>query len=162
LIDPAGRERSRAFGKKGEAEQYASKMEIDITRGAYIDPRKARVTVAEWCGTWLEGYGAHRPSTVRQAQVHIRRIVMEFGPYSVGSLRPSQIRSWMTRLGEEGLEDSYIYALHARLAQIMNDAVHDGLLAKSPCSRRHFPAHGSAEGVRSDHRTGLGAIRPVP
>jgi integrase len=37
------------------------------------------------------------------------------------------------------LEDSYIYALHGRLAQVMNDAVHDGLLAKSPCSRRTSP-----------------------
>ncbi len=37
------------------------------------------------------------------------------------------------------MEDSYIYALHERLAQIMNDAVHDGLLAKSPCSRRTSP-----------------------
>jgi integrase len=45
----------------------------------------------------------------------------------------------MARLREERLEDSYIYALHARLAQIMNDAVHDGLLAKSPCSRRTSP-----------------------
>jgi integrase len=138
-IDPAGRERSRAFGKKAEAEQYASKMEIDVTRGAYIDPTKARITVKEWCATWLEGYGTHRPSTVRQAQVHIRRIVMEFGSYPLGSLRPSHIRSWMTRLGEEGPEDSYVYALHARLAQILNDAVHDGLLAKSPCSRRTSP-----------------------
>jgi len=64
---------------------------------------------------------------------------MEFGPYPLGSLRPSQIRTWMAHLKEEPLEDSYIYALHARLAQIMNDAVHDGLLAKSPCSRRTSP-----------------------
>lgn len=138
-IDPAGRERSRAFGKKAEAEQYASKMELDATRGAYIDPRKARITVAEWCATWMDGYGAHRASTVRQAQVHISRIVAEFGPYPLGSVRPSQIRSWIARLQGEGLEDSYIYALHGRLAQIMNDAVHDGLLAKSPCSRRTSP-----------------------
>ena len=114
-------------------------MEIDVARGGYIDPRKARITVEEWCVTWLEGYGAHRHSTVRQAQVHIRRIVMEFGPYPLGGLRPSQIRSWLARLREEGLEASYIYALHARLSQIMNDAVHDGLLAKSPCSRRTSP-----------------------
>jgi len=53
------------------------------------------MTVEQWCETWVEGYGAHRPSTVRQAKVHIRRIVMEFGPYSLGSLRPSQIRSWI-------------------------------------------------------------------
>jgi hypothetical protein len=50
-IDPAGRERSRAFAKKAEAEQYASKMEIDAARGAYIDRNKARITVEEWCAT---------------------------------------------------------------------------------------------------------------
>jgi integrase len=141
-IDPAGRERSQAFGKKTEAERYASKMEIDIAQGGYVDPKKARITVEQWCETWLEGYGAHRPSTVRQAKVHIRRIVMEFGPYSLGSLRPSQIRSWIARLRHEGLEASYIYALHSRLAQILSDAVHDGLLVKSPCSRRTSPQLG--------------------
>jgi hypothetical protein len=64
---------------------------------------------------------------------------MEFGAYPLGGIRPSQIRSWITGLGEEGLEASYIYALHGRLAQIMSDAVHDGLVAKSPCSRRTSP-----------------------
>jgi hypothetical protein len=111
-IDPSGRERSRAFSKKAEADQYASGMEIDVARGGYIDLRKARITVEEWCATWPEGYGTHRHSTVRQAQVHIRRIVMEFGPYLLGSLRPSQIRAWMVRLREEGLEVSYICPPH--------------------------------------------------
>ena len=138
-IDPTGRERSQAFSKKGDAERYASRMETEIAQGAYIDPKKARITVAEWCSTWLEGYATHRSSTVRQANVHIRRIVAEFGPYPLGSLRPSQIRSWVAGLREEGLEDSYVYALHSRLAQIMSDAVHDGLLVKSPCSRRTSP-----------------------
>lgn len=141
-ISPAGREQSRAFGKKSDAEKHAAKMEADITRGTYIDPSVGRKTVAEWCATWIEGYGSHQPSTIRQAKVHINRIVAEFGPYPVASLRPSQIRSWLTRLGEEGLKASYIYALHARLAQIMTDAVHDGLIAKSPCSRRTSPGVG--------------------
>jgi hypothetical protein len=117
-------------------------MEADIARGAYIDPSRARMTIAEWCVTWLEGYGAHQPSTVRQAKVHVSRIILEFGSYPVGSLRPSQIRTWITRLREEGLKASYIYALHGRLAQIMTDAVHDGLIAKSPCSRRTSPGVG--------------------
>jgi integrase len=89
-----------------------------------------------------EGYGVHQPSTVRQAKVHIQRIVQEFGPYPVSSLRPSQIRAWITRLRKEELKASYIYALHGRLAQVMTDAVHDGLIARSPCSRRTSPGVG--------------------
>jgi len=117
-------------------------MEADIARGAYIDPARARITVGEWCHTWLDGYGANQESTVRQAQVHVNRIVQEFGDYPIGSLRPSQVKSWITRLQSEELKASYIYALHARLAQIMTDAIHDGLMVKSPCSRRTAPSVG--------------------
>jgi integrase len=66
----------------------------------------------------------------------------EDGDYPIGSLRPSQVKSWITRLQSEELKTSYIYTLHARLAQIMTDAVHDGLIVKSPCSRRTAPSVG--------------------
>ena len=75
-------------------------------------------------------------------RVHINRIVQEFGEYPIGSLRPSQVKSWITRLQSEELKTSYIYALHSRLAQIMTDAIHDGLIVKSPCSRRTAPSVG--------------------
>ncbi|CCH73477.1 hypothetical protein BN11_5040010 [Nostocoides australiense Ben110] len=39
----------------------------------------------------------------------------------------------------EGLSDSYVYAVYRRLAQIMGDAVHDGLIPRSPCSRKTSP-----------------------
>ena len=81
-------------------------MEADIARGAYIDPVRARITVGEWCETWIDGYGANQESTVRQARVHINRIVQEFGEYPIGSLRPSQVKSWVTRLQSEELKTS--------------------------------------------------------
>jgi hypothetical protein len=38
-------------------------------------------------------------------------------------------------LKKEGLEPSYVYALHSRLPQILNDAMHEGLLARNTYSR---------------------------
>lgn len=35
-----------------------------------------------------------------------------------------------------------MYALHARLSQVLADAVHDGVLARNPCSRRTSPKAG--------------------
>ncbi|CAA9344196.1 MAG: Phage integrase family protein [uncultured Nocardioidaceae bacterium] len=102
----------------------------------------ARTTVGEWCDTWLEGYRGNRVSTVKQAEVHLARIRQAFGPMQLGAVRPSHVRTWCAQLVAEGLADSYVYALHARLAQVYADAVHDGLVAKSPCSRRTSPAAG--------------------
>jgi integrase len=99
------------------------------------------VTVGEWCNSWLVGYGTRRDSTVRQAKVHLALIRDEFGPLPLASVRPSQVRSWLSRLARDGYAP-HVYAVHSRLAQVMADAVHDGLLATSPCSRRTSPPMG--------------------
>src|SRR5512133_3745163 len=95
--------------------------------------------MGQWCATWLQTYGARKRSTVRQAQVHIDQIIEEFGPRRLDSIRPSEIEKWTSRLKNEGYTDSYIYALHARLAKILSSAVHDGVLGRSPTSRRTAP-----------------------
>lgn len=148
-IDPNGRERSKAFAKKYQAEKYAQAQEVDAGRGTYVDPKAARITVEQWCNTWLEGYATRRPSTVAQAKVHVDRIKAEFGELRLAAVRPSHVRSWTARLREEGgrdsdgnpqpLSESYVYALYRRLSQLMTDAVHDGIIARSPCSRRTSP-----------------------
>ena len=111
--------------------------------GTYVDPKTARTTVAEWCETWLAGYATRRPSTVRQARVHVAQIVAAFGPMPLAAVRPSHVRAWTAKLKAEGLADSYVYALHARLSQVMSDAVHDGHRWRAiPCSRRTSPGAG--------------------
>ena len=50
--------------------------------------------------------------------------------------------TWTSQLAAEGLSESYVYALHGRLSQLFSDAVHDGIVAKSPCSRRTSPGAG--------------------
>jgi len=139
---PDGREATRAFAKQSDAVKYATAMEADALRGTYIDPRAAKITVAQWCDTWLAGYETRRPSTVRQARVHLRQIIAEFGALPLAGVRPSHVKAWTSRLLAGGAEASYVYALHARLAQIMSDAVHDGILPRSPCSRRTSPGQG--------------------
>lgn len=140
--DDAGKEHAKHFDRKGDAQRWLDEQTSKLVTGTHVAPRLARTTVGEWCDTWLEGYRGNRPSTVRQAEVHIERIKATFGPLQLGAVRPSMVRTWCAQLAAEGLADSYIYALHARLAQIYSDAVHDGLTAKSPCSRKTSPAAG--------------------
>jgi integrase len=137
-----GSETSRSFGTRDAALKYAQAQETDIARGQYTSPKEARVTVGQWCDTWLAGYATHRDSTVRQARIHTRQIKAEFGRSPLSAVRPSRIRAWTARLKVEGYEASYIYALHSRLSQIMTDAVHEKLISANPCSRRTSPGMG--------------------
>ncbi|WP_240322798.1 site-specific integrase [Austwickia chelonae] len=106
--------------------------------GSYLDPRTAKMTVGQWCDGWLEGYVTRRPSTVRQARVHIKAIKQEFADKELSAVRPSDARSWTVRLSGE-YAPSTTYTVYRRFAQIMGDAVHDGMIPRSSCSRRTSP-----------------------
>jgi integrase len=140
--DSAGKEHARHFPRKVDAQRWLNEVTTAVVTGAYVDPKNARTTVGEWCATWLSGYATRRASTVRQARTHVVQIEKAFGTLPLGQVRPSAVRSWCAKLKADGYGDSYVYALHARLSQIMSDAVHDGILPRNPCSRRTSPGAG--------------------
>ncbi len=141
--DAAGKEHARHFARKVDGQAWLDHVTASVITGHYVGPKTARTTVGEWCATWLAGYATRRPGTVRQARVHMRQIEAAFGTMPLSAIRPSHVRSWTSRLRAENLSASYVYALHARLAQIFADAVHDGIVPRSPCSRRTSPGAGS-------------------
>jgi len=137
--DAAGKEHARHFDRKADGERWLAEQTVALSNGTHIDPKHAKLTVEAWCETWLRGYAVRKPSTVRQAHTHVKRIVAHFGPRPLSSVRPSEVREWMTLLRGEGLAESTVYALHARLSHVFSDAVHDGLIPKSPVGRRTSP-----------------------
>ena len=140
--DELGKEHARHFARKADANTWLDTVTTSIVTGTYVDPRTAKLTVKQWTDVWLDGYGTRRASTVRQAKVHVAKIVEAFGPMRLAAVRPSHVKSWTSELSNGGAADSYVYALHSRLAQIMSDAVHDGIIPRSPCSRRTSPGTG--------------------
>jgi integrase len=140
--DAAGKEHARHFDRKVDGEAWLVDEQAKMRAGSWVDPKTAKTTMTEWSEAWLAGYATKRSSTVRQARVHVKRIVAKFGPRPLASIRPSEVKSWMAELRDEGLSDSFVYAIHARLSQLLTDAVHDGLLARSPVSRKTSPGAG--------------------
>ncbi len=140
--DAAGREYARHFKRKVDAQRWLDTVTASVVRGDYVDPQTARMTVSAWCQSWIEGYSTRRASTVRQARAHLRLIEAEFGSTPSLSVKPSHVKAWTAKLRGEGRADSYVYALHRRLSQVMADAVHDGIIPRNPCSRRTSPGQG--------------------
>jgi integrase len=139
--DDAGKEHARHFPTKRDGQRWLDEVTATLVNGTHVEPSRARITVAEWCATWLTGYERHRASTVQQARVHIRVIVADLGHRPLRSVRPSEVRTWVAALSDR-YSPSYAYAVHRRLSQVMTDAVHDGLIPRSPCSRRTSPKMG--------------------
>lgn len=140
--DEAGKQHARHFARKVDAQRWLDEVTTAKVSGTYLDPAIAKTTVSQWCVQWLEGYASRRDSTVRQARTHIALIEARFGDRTLASVKPSEVRAWTAALQTQGYAPSYVYAVYRRLAQVMGDAVHDGLLTRSPCSRKTSPGQG--------------------
>jgi len=140
--DANGKEHAKHFRTKtgaDGAQAWLDTVTAAVVTGTYQDPKKAKLTVGEWCESWLQGYANNRLSTVRQARTHIKHIERAFGSRQLASVRPSEVKAWTAKMRGDGLAVSTVYAIHNRLSQIYSDAVHDGLVPRSPVSRRTSP-----------------------
>lgn len=147
--DNDGKEHARHFEFKNNprkpsesAQHWLDAETAALNRDDWVEPANRDITVAQWGERWLEGYARHRASTLRQARTHVKRISEHFGSRKLRALKPSDVNEWIVTLQGEGLAASTVYALHSRLAQLYSDAIHEGILTKSPTSRRTSPPQG--------------------
>ncbi|MCI3930186.1 site-specific integrase [Streptomyces sp. AN091965] len=139
--DLAGKEHARHFARKTDGKDWLDEVTAALVTNTYVDPKDKKVTVDEWCDLWIESY-AKRESTVRQAKVHLAQIRAEFGPLPLMAVDEMAVKRWMARLLREGVAQSYRFALHSRLSQVMRAAVRAKKITANPCSRESSPGAG--------------------
>lgn len=137
-VGPDGKEYAKHAKLKREAQAWLDEATAAMQAGTWVDPRTLKMTMGEWLDTWESGYAGNRPGTVKSAATHIKLIRAKFGDRQLRGIRSSDVKTWMAELSEKYAR-SYVYAIHRRLAQVLTDAVHDGVLVRSPVSRRTSP-----------------------
>ena len=143
--DADGKEHARHFKYKNNpkdpansAQHWLDTVTVAVSTGTYVDPKLAKITVEQWCELWLAGY-SKRKLSVTQAKTQIKKINARFGNRPLLSIRPSEVKAWIAELQESGLGPAAVHAAHQRFSQIFSDAVLDGLIPKSPASKRTTP-----------------------
>lgn len=139
-IDYNGKERSKQFALKRDADAHRAEVESQLNRGDYIDPAKAKMTLQEWSAVWLEGQRMYRATTYKLAKSNTARITKALGHRPLSQITVSEVRAWVASMQAEGLKPATVSAVHGRLKQIMEAAVDEGLLRRSPVGRKTSPA----------------------
>lgn len=141
-VDGRGREHTKSFRIKAEANSWLDGQTAAIVAGTHVAPRDGKMTVQQYADRWILGYEVNRKSTVRQARTHLTHITAEFGEVPMVEILPTDVKAWLAKLKQAGFKDSYVYALHSRLSQLLADAAHDNLLGRNPCSKKTSPPAG--------------------
>jgi hypothetical protein len=52
-LDPDGRERSKSFARKQDAENFLATTGADMLRGTYLDPDAGKITLRKYAQQWM-------------------------------------------------------------------------------------------------------------
>ncbi|MBV7294901.1 site-specific integrase [Corynebacterium sp. TAE3-ERU12] len=143
---PDGRRtRTRGFRTKSEAQAWVEEQGHARRHGAWVDPADGRTTVSDIGDRWLAAQTHLKPSTWRVTE-HTWRCYVEpeWGRYPVGNIRQSDIQAWVSNIDRSA---STVRRAHACLAQVLDAAVADRLVASNPARGVRLPRKARARHV---------------
>jgi integrase len=133
-IGPDGRERSKTFARKVDAERYLATVEVSKVRGEWVDPQLGRTTFARWAQRWFGTTVMLKPKTRAGYESLLRTVILPtFAGARLAQIQPVDVREWISELTARGLSASRIRQAYHMFGAIMRSAVESGYIARSPC-----------------------------
>lgn len=143
----------RGFRTKRDAEEFIASVSVAITTNQYIDPRDAKVQVAELGRVWLEDQAAVlKPSSLRPLESAWRvHVSPRWSRIAVGDIRYSDVRAWVTELSATKGASTVIRS-YGILAAILDVAVRDRRIQENPVRGIRLPKKTPKRRVYLSHR----------
>jgi len=136
-IDPSGRERSKTYRRKVDAEKFLIHVEAQKQRAEWINPELSSTLFEGWAEGWLANRTHLKPKTFSGYESLLNvHILPRFGSSRLDRIDSLSIEEWVADLKASGLSASRIRQAHNVLSQILKTAVR----------ARYLPAN-SAEGI---------------
>src|SRR5699024_5076818 len=130
-IAPDGRERGRAFAKKGDADRYGAAMETDRARGEYMDPSAGKILFGELAKRWFRSLVVDPASEIHYRGVHKRHVKPIFDRRFVKSIKPSDIAARVREVNERYSASTASSTLLV-IRGVLEIAEADGSIKKNP------------------------------
>lgn len=129
---PDGKERTKRFARKVDAETWLDINGADIARGSWIDPKSGQILLRTFAEGWLANRQDLRPTTQAKYRILLdRHVLPQLGDTRMSQLSSSQVRIWYARLSER--HQSTAAGAYRLLATICRTAVDDEVIVRSPC-----------------------------
>jgi integrase len=139
-IDPTGRERSRSFSRKVDAERFLTTVESGKLQGTWTDPARGKVTFAAWLETWWTTAADLRPSTRARDRSYFNSLILpQFGAMPLAAITQPAVQAWVGHLIARGLAAETVVKAYQLLGRTMTAAVNADMLARSPCRAVRLP-----------------------
>ncbi|MHB1447189.1 MAG: tyrosine-type recombinase/integrase [Acidimicrobiales bacterium] len=122
--DPLGRQRSKTFTRKADADRFVREIQVEMERGRWVDPAGAEMPLAVWAEDFMSPARRLAPTTQQTYRRDLDRyIVPRFGAYRLGRLPADEIENWLNDEIARGLAPSSVHRHYRVLRRMLQVAV---------------------------------------
>jgi len=130
--DPAGRQRSKVFTRKADADGWLTDNDYAKRHSGWVDPAAGKVRLGEWAERWYGTTAALRPTTRRDYRKLLDlEILPTFAAAPIASIDALAVREWLAALAAGGLGPKRAGKARAVLSQVLASAVEGGKLSRN-------------------------------
>jgi integrase len=138
-IDPAGRERSKSFTRRADAQKYLTEIEAAKLKGTWVDPKHGRTRFRDWHAEWWPTLFLRPTTRVRDETWYRVHVLPHFGDMPLDAIRQRDVAAWVARLTAHGLAPATVVKVYQLFAKAMTAAVAADMLTVSPCRGVSLP-----------------------
>jgi integrase len=145
-VDDDGRQHSKAFGRKADAQAWLNEITSEFITGSYVTPAAGRVTVASVYASWSASHGhisAKTASTRRSAWGS--RVQPRWADVAVVDVKSSAVKAWVSTMLADGLGVPGVENAFGLLRQVLGAAVEDRRIPRNPCDGVKLPKRQHAD-----------------
>ena len=134
--DEAGKEHSRHFDRKIDAQQWLDQVTSTVVTGTYADPKAGRITFAAFFGEW-SARQVWAPGTVLAMSLAARSV--PFAGKPMKQVRRSDVETWIKQMNAAGLAPGTIKTRYVNVRSVFRAAVKDRVIGSDPTDGVRLP-----------------------
>jgi integrase len=143
---PDGKERTRTFERKTDAERWLVEVKSSINKGSWVDPARSAMRLEKWAAEWLPSRSDLRASSYARLESIVRlHVVPAFDNRPLATISNSEIRKWSGQMQKDGVGAAGVRKSVFALRAMLDAAVADQRLAVNPAANVPLPAEHAAE-----------------
>ncbi len=137
---PDGRQRSKSFSRKADAERWLSRERSLMAQGDWTDPALGRITFGEYAGAWLDARTDLKPKTRHQYHSLLAlHILPTWRTVPLAKITFEGLSQWVARLTAAGLGPSGIRQAVFVTSAALDHAARSGRIRANPARGLKLP-----------------------
>ncbi len=136
--DPAGKQRSKTFRTKKDANTFLAEVETSKARGSFVPPHAGRTLFGDHATRWMESWNTATTTTARDRSVMRTHVLPQWGSWQLAKIDHLAVQTWVSALGERSSPHT-VARCHMLTSAVLRSAVRNRLIPANPAEDVRLP-----------------------